>query len=375
MNDQTETVLMNIIRGSGLTGLCGMQLVRNRIIRPLLGVTRSEIESYLQQEGQTFITDSTNQDNAYTRNRLRNELIPYIQEHMNENVINRISDMAATVSEAEDYIKRQARQAWTQCIVCHNKGNDDCIETVSIRLSTFLELDVILQKYVVRMALEKLSGACKNIYKTHVEDVTALAQMQAGKRICLPYGLTAVRKYDEILITQNETTAGDKTIISGAAPVTCASGQVIAEIGLDSIPETGCCRLPVNRIVYTEKQGYVFVRNVTLEYVEMLAIWDKNDYTKYFDCDKMRHILCGCLTIRFRQNGDRIMIDSAGVSKKLKKEFIDRKIPCDDRDSVLLVAVGQEILWAAGVRRSEEYKVQNCSGKILKISVELQEEE
>ena len=137
-----------------------------------------------------------------------------------------------------------------------------------------------------------------------------------------------------------------------------------------------------DRIWLPQKESYSYVTIVVemLENVSKpLEISDNNIYTKYFDYDKIK----GNIEVRFRRDGDRIVISQDGILKKFKKELIDRKIPKEKRDSVLLLTVdqeetggsGNEILWAVGIRRSEAYLIDSRSVRILKISIELQEEE
>ena len=107
-NDQAETVLMNLVRGSSLRGICGIRPVRDNIIRPLLCVSRAQIEEYLTLQGLSYVTDSTNEELVYTRNKIRRELIPYLEKNLNPNAVQKLTELADSVLQAEEYIEQQA---------------------------------------------------------------------------------------------------------------------------------------------------------------------------------------------------------------------------------------------------------------------------
>ena len=104
MNDQAETVIMNMARGTSLKGIRGIVPVRDNICRPLLCITRQDIESWLVLRNQSFVTDVTNYDNDYTRNSIRNVLLPYMGEHINKNVVQNIAFMAQEVRAVENFV-------------------------------------------------------------------------------------------------------------------------------------------------------------------------------------------------------------------------------------------------------------------------------
>lgn len=360
-NDQAETVLMNLTRGSSLRGLCGIQPVRGRIIRPLLCVKRSEIEQYLRKRGIAYVTDSTNLAKEYTRNKIRNDLLPYMEEHLNGNVVERISDMAETVSEAESYIRQQADRLYQQCVVCDlDKG------MAVIHLNPFLQEASILQKYVIRQVMGRLTGGLKDVYRAHIEAVLSLCSMQTGKSVYVAYGLRAVRKYDEIVIGIGLS----KQEWNEKETETQEYVQIFDRKKLERIWQGEKYILPIESCVYLHDKKLSSHVRIVLEQGKMLENSKNNDYTKLFDYDKIKGNFC----VRFRRVSDCITISRDGSTKKLKKELVDRKVIQEVRNQVLLFACDERILWAVGIRRSEDYLVESSTKRILKISIELQED-
>lgn len=353
-NDQAETVLMNIVRGSSLKGLCGIQPVRGRIIRPLLCVKRSEIEKYLSLNNMSYVTDSTNSDNTYTRNKVRNELIPYIENNLNGSVVEQLSDMAELVSEAESYIEKQSEQLFDDSV-----SFDAEEKRAEIELSKFACEPEVLQKYVIRKSIGILAGGLKDVYRTHVEAVLSLCNMQTGRQVNVAYGIRAVKTYDFIVL--EKVTPGEQ-LSSSQHEDFCS---VIDRQALEKVMSGEKYEIfPPQKVYLHDKKGLYNIK-IVLERAENKEISRNNDYTKFFDYDRIKDNLC----IRYRMTSDYIVINRTGSSKTLKKELIDRKVLCDMRSKVLLLSAGKEILWAIGLRRSESCLVGSDTDRILKISV------
>lgn len=366
MDDQAETVLMHLIRGSSLNGMGGMAPVRGAVIRPLLCVTRGEIEDYLRLSGQAYMTDSTNQDNGYTRNRIRNELIPQIREQFNPNFTRQAAALAEDMRSVQQYLEAQA------CLLSQTAVSWEVLpegRSAQIALPAFSSAAPLVRRLVLQV-LTQLAGSPKHFYRKHIEAVIALREKDVGRILYLPCGLCAKRLYDAVILYAVTETAGEE---SGAeSPV--ADGPVfvpLSEIALK--PVTVLLGLRI-RTAY----GWVSVRAVRFELLSENALLhlkntefsEINDYTKYFDYDKMRDNLC----FRFRQAGDCITVRADGAARKLKKELIDRRIPQADRDRVLLLSSEQSVLWAVGIRRSEACRVDPATKRCMKISVIVQEE-
>lgn len=377
MDDQAETVLMNLFRGSGLKGMSGIAPVRDNIIRPLLCVSRQEIEGYLRELGQEYVTDSTNCENVYTRNRVRNELMPYIKDNVNSEAVRHLVEAAHQAREAQEYIDKCAEELLDKCSTMRN-------ESCSIDLSVFGDAPEVVKAQAVVKVLHMVSGNRKDWYRKHVDAVLDLEHMQVGKCVSLPYGMRAKKTYDSIEIECELCKLSAVEVTDGRqkpCEVTCGK-QMAYEAQGDIVPITiseieragGIYDLPVGREVY-DGTDLRMLRSVRLQVIDRILIDNsafdkKNVYTKCFDYDKIK----GTLVLRFRQEGDVITVCSDGKKRKLKKEFIDRKVPKDIRDSVILLTEEDKVLWAIGLRRGQDYLVEDVTKRVLIVSLEFQEE-
>lgn len=358
MDDQAETVLMHIIRGSGMAGLNGMRAVSGDIIRPLLCVTREEILSYLKDNGLSYVTDSTNLDNEYTRNMVRNCLIPSM-EKLNPQLKTALNNLAKDSSECWDYVQRQVDKAARRYLVkgdgiaricfdipgCYETGCEPVCEP-----ECELDCEPVILRELIKRAYCHVHGDIVNLYRYHIDAVCGLKDCNTGKRVNLPGQITAVRNHEGILICSDG-------YLADMARKQAAREQYVEIPLVDS--NQGCVELPEG--VYG---GFTTVKWRVLDKKEF-GNFENNDYTKYFDYD----IIKNNLVFRFRKTGDRCRIDKYGHEKRLKQELIDRKIPVSMRDTVLLLASDQKVYWAVGVRRFEEFYVTDKTDRILEISV------
>ena len=305
-DDNAETVLLNLFRGSGLKGLSGIRPVRDNIIRPLLCLTRNEIVEYLQERQISWCEDSTNSETLYARNRIRNELLPWVKEKINDRADEHILNMASLALQADEYFTRRA-----EMILSEGDG-------ISVDTGRFDSQPEILQSYLVREMVSAAAGSRKDISSKHIEAVCALKGPGGGTAVSLPYGLVAVRGYDRLRIQENKAL------------------QCRESIGI---------RLETK--VFPRKKGTEI---------------PKNQYTKWFDYDKIKDTL----SVRCRENGDYLMI-AGGRKKLLRRYFIDEKIPEADRASVPLLTEGNHVLWVIGLRISEYYKITEATRTILEV--------
>ena len=316
-DDQTETVLMNLFRGSGLRGFGGIRPVRKlsedlTLIRPLLDRSRQEIETYLIEEKEEWCEDSTNKELIYARNKVRNGLIPWIRENMNERAEEHILKTAAFASQADEYFLSQAE-----------KLLEDGLQN---QAASFVEMDTklfdsqpdIMKSYLIRALITKVTGSAKDISARHIDAITALDGPGGGTSVDLPYGLQAIRSYQKLIIRKENVEAEKQDIEKN--------------LHTKVFPWKKDMEIPQNR------------------------------YTKWFDYDKINDTL----SVRTREPGDYFMIGN-GRTKKLHRFFIDEKISEDLRDRILLLADGNHILWIIGYRISEYYKVTEATRNILEV--------
>lgn len=188
-NDNAETVLMNIMRGSGTTGLKGIEPKRDeKYIRPLIECTRSEIEEYCENEKLNPKIDKTNSENIYTRNKVRNMLIPFIEENFNPNIvasINRLSDLAKLENE---YIEKETKNSYEKVLIEQNLGNNikEKKNSVILDLKKFNSLDLVIKNRLMLYTIGKVLGSSQNIERVHIEDLVKLCGKNIGNKYLTP---------------------------------------------------------------------------------------------------------------------------------------------------------------------------------------------
>ena len=364
-NDVAETVLFNIARGSGIGGLSSLRPVRGPYIRPLLGVTRDEIDCFLAENGYTYVEDSSNGDMSYSRNRIRNEILPVFTQFVNSRTVDHLAGLSETSAKAADFLMTET----CRCISKYTRGPEkpgaagmysfpsedkEKNEGVLIFNELFAKESEILRELTVREAAGQVAGSLSDIDRRHVAAVLNLYERKEGKRICLPYNMEALRVGQGIFIRklpENEVPAGLRPDHS-LRRIDERTGQKGENVPvLLKIPgvtvERGICF----RCVLEPNRGEPIPQNM---------------YTKWFDYDKIK----GILGIRRRKQGDYIVINPSGNRKKFSDFLIDRKIPRTRRDEIPLVCAGSEVLWAPGIRSGESCRVDKETETILKISAE-----
>lgn len=313
-NDNVETLLWNLCRGTGIRGLGGIAPVNDVWIRPLLCVKRREIESYLKKRGISYCTDTTNADRRYMRNRIRMDVIPYLEDCVNTESVSHMGKTMERMYELEQYILEEVGQYKESCTGWKNGRR-------IIRQTEYTKIPKALRDNVLHEILCETAGRRKDIEEVHVQMLRDLFTKQVGKRIDLPYGVTAIRTYEGVRFEKN-------------IPEASYAGD---ENELFSIR------------VFDREPG-----NVT---------FPEKIYTKWFDYD----IIKNTVKIRHRIAGDSIVINRYGGRKKLKQYFTDQKIPQEDRDKIWIAADGDEVLWIVGDRQSQKYQITEKTTKILEI--------
>ena len=183
LNDNAETVLMHLMRGSGISGLCGIKAsVEGRIIRPLIKCERTEIEQYCKEKNLDPKFDKSNNDNTYTRNKIRNELIPYIQNNINPNIIQTLSRLSELVIEEEKFMEKTILKNYTNIMI-----NEDLLKgEIILDLRKFNELERVIKSRIILLAVQKIFGNTKHIEKKHIEDIIKLCGNNIGNKFLTP---------------------------------------------------------------------------------------------------------------------------------------------------------------------------------------------
>jgi|LSQX01.3.fsa_nt_gb tRNA(Ile)-lysidine synthase len=340
-NDNAETVLFNLFRGSAVRGLTGMDSIITMktdagsvtIIRPLLSITREEIESYLVEHNLPYKNDSTNFSDQYTRNKIRNKVLGYAKDQINTNVVENINNAADHLRETFGFIENCICERYQAIVNKEDMSYEYFIHELEHE-------DIVIRKGIIRRILGELAGSLRDIEAKHVESILALGKKQVGKMINLPHGMIAIKKYYSIkLFIASDSNEQDLC-------------NYETNVALD---------LKIPGRTETEQEG-LYIEADVLNY-EKNTPFPKNSCMKWFDYDKIENTL----KLRTRKSGDYLQIDSQGGRKKLKDYFIDLKIPKEERDKLLLVADGSHILWIIGYgnRISEGYKISDSTKRVL----------
>ena len=180
-NDNAETVIMNLLRGSAISGLKGIEPKREeKYIRPLIDCERSQIEKYCEENNLNPRIDESNFENEYTRNKIRNICIPYIKKEFNPNIINTIKRLSETVSEEENYMQEQTIKAYNNLIISESK------EEIELNLKEFIKQEKVIKRRLVLYTITKLQGNCLGIQKVNIEDIVDMCDKNIGNKYIMP---------------------------------------------------------------------------------------------------------------------------------------------------------------------------------------------
>lgn len=329
-NDRVETMLFHMVRGTGLKGLSGIPAVRGRIIRPLLAVSRSQIDAYLQEKQIHYYTDETNLSCDYTRNYIRHQVVPAL-EQVNDRAVEHMAELADRANTYWQYVEHQAEEWETKCVCALPHGE-------KLIWQENPEQELVLEHLLYRM-MTRVAGSAKDLEQQHVEKLRELLTKPVGKRLSLPYGMAAVREEEGIILwDRKHNELDDKNEEKPHREY---------RVGIPGVTELG-------------ETGRVICR--ILDYTEDMEI-SKKLYTKMLDYDKIYDTLC----IRTPREGDYFMMNQQGGHKRLSRFFIDQKVPADKRASTLVLAQGSQILWILGMRISEDMKITSSTRRVLRI--------
>ena len=304
--DQAETLLMRLCRGTGLTGLVGMAPVRENICRPLLFCSREEIEEYCKEHGLAWREDASNQEEKYTRNKLRLKVLPVLEE-VNPKAVEHISETAELLALDEDFLEQQASACYEDAKMDAPAGE------VHLNRTKLQELHPAMKKRVLRKAMAEFLSA--DVSQVQIQALEDLLENETGKSRDFLGGIRVENQYDSMVFSLEK----EKT-------------------------EGYCYVLPVGEEIFVSEKNMTVMAWLSEKYEV-----DSED-TKCFDFDKVS----GKLFCRTRKPGDLIALKNG--RKKIKDLFIDEKVPRSERDILPLITVGEEVLWAKGLRVSENFR-------------------
>ncbi|HDR16449.1 MAG TPA: tRNA lysidine(34) synthetase TilS [Desulfobacteraceae bacterium] len=326
IDDQAETVIMRLLRGSGCSGLAAIPPVRGKfIIRPMIRISREEVEAYLAARGLDYMLDSSNTGTRYLRNRIRSELMPLLKKYQ-PRLVERLANTADII-----------------------RGDDECLESMAVSwidrhgllhqtrqqipISRWRQLHPALRMRVLREFINK-AGSLRKIDTRHLKAIERLAASSSPQGVInLPGGMTAQRSYDKLLITR-ETFQQNPFRYEIKGPGTFVITDIGLKIDIQEQPRAGPPAETPNQAD--------------------------------FDMD----ILSFPLVLRSFRSGDRFVPLGMQGSKKVKAFFIDIKLPSPERATTPILTSGGRIAWVCGFRLDERFKINENTKRKLRISIE-----
>jgi tRNA(Ile)-lysidine synthase len=324
LNDNAETMIFNFIRGSGVSGLRGIPVKRDKIIRPLLSVTKEEILDFLKQEKISYCLDSTNLELDYTRNFIRNKIIPLLLE-LNPNLFETLSITSQLLILLEKYI--QAEESKFEKIFVSKKTE----KVLRIKIEENIDYKNYLIMDLIRKKVESQFNLKIGFEKT--KELVNLVKQDKGTMININENLYAIREASAILI--------------------------LPEPEYEEVNFT---------VTYDSKlqkyYGSYFEFKLSVAPVKEAKLSD-NPMVEFFDADKIKHKL----VLRNWKPGDKLVPLGMKYSKKVSDLLTDAKIPSILRKQILVLCDGPDIIWVVGVRLAEKYKVTSETKKVIKARI------
>ena len=301
-------------------------------------MTCNDVDDYVKTRNLGYRTDITNFEEEYTRNKIRLNVLPYMEKNINPKVIEHIINLGELVRYSEDFMERYADNIYSRVVI---KKAFAETEEYLIDVNLLKVEDSIIQQKVIRKVIFALIGQLKDITRQHIDCILLLADNQVGKKIELPYGIVCEKNYDCLSLYIGKS---HYQSIEDMADLLYEEVEFGKEYYVDSI-----------------RKHIIFE---IIDYDKSMEI-PKSDYTKWFDYDRID----GNIVLRNRKIGDTIKTKEIGGTKKLKDLMIDLKIYRGMRDGIPVVAFGSKVLWLVGYRSSEGYKVSESTNKVLQIRV------
>ena len=322
-DDRAETVLLNILRGTGVKGLAAMRPVNGNIVRPLIDASRVDVEAYLLEHGLTFRTDASNLDTSYTRNRIRRELLPLLESDYNASIREALLRLAGIATEQEDLMEQVVETARHHCAL--GSGLDTELLT---------DLSPALQAEIIRSEIQRHKGDLKDVGFEQVRRIINALNTGEDFAITLPSGrVYAVRKSSELSFTSKQ--------------------EQPRRLSFD-------CAVRLPGITHVPQAGIV----LRAELVEVPSDLKTSPDVALIDI----HSIAGALRARNVRPGDRITPLGMQSSKKLQDVFVDAKVSRSERARSVVLTDDEKIVWVVGVAFSEEAKVSPRTKRVLRLT-------
>ena len=343
LDDQAETILHRILRGTGLRGLKGMAPIRviSRkhelfVVRPLIELERFEIETYLRERGTAYKTDLTNFDTSHTRNKIRHKLFPMLESEFNPRVKMALVKLGQTSGSFYLLLREIANEVYENTRMISGEGE------VCLSVEEFSRLPPAIQTLIIDRAVKTVLGRVPQLnFEHYLEIISLCGEHGFQKAIRLPRGLEARREGYVLKIAHPRPP--QPAIKFAHRKLKVPGRTIIKKLNLEIDTE-----VQEGKIVAFKD----FIRNK--DYTEEVIDYEKLD---------------GPLTLRLRKGGDHFVPLGSRGSTKLKKFFIDNKVPKAVRDRVPILTDGKRIVWVVGYRIGDEVKITDATRKVLKMKV------
>ncbi len=315
LNDNAETLLLNLVRGAGSKGACGIPPVRDNIIRPLIETDRKSIESYCEENNLSYVTDSTNLECEYSRNKIRIKVLPTLCE-INQNAVGALSGFASRMREQEAFLESVVNEKYAQCV-----KNSVLYE------AEFSALDIFLKKRIAGRFLSELSHG--EVESKHIDDF--LRFVGSGKTLVTASATEIVSRDGKIFKKPEQ------------------AEQVSVDFSLDdkkvNLP---FCEISIERCDTKDLQNL-----------------NKDMLDNLIDCDKISNTLI----LRSRKDGDKFTFSKRRVTKTVKKLFNEDKIPPEVRNRMIILDSDGEVVWLRGYGTNKKFRIGADTKKAIKLNI------
>lgn len=330
-NDQAETILANFLRGAGISGLSGIPVRRGPFIRPLLWASREEILRYAGERKLDFNEDTSNADVGYRRNRIRHELLPYLEKHFNPEIVEHTSQLGAVFSEVESFLIAKARESAENCILLQNQSK------IILDIGKFSKYFNIVKKYILRDFLQKMGVESSYLtFKMYETLLSLVSKGTKGRKIPITPDVTILVDHAGLVI---QKTQPFQNILLSIEP---GQKYTLEEYGIHFL----------SRFSSDPREFHRFTDNPTVEWVDWNLLRGKQ------------------LSLRPWRQGDRFFPLGLGGQKKISDFLIDEKIPFHERKQVLVFTANGEIVWVCGFRLDNRFRVTKATKRSLELIID-----
>ena len=332
-DDQVETFLMRLLKGAGPHGLSGIPPVRDKIIRPLIELTREEVIGFLSEKGIRYRIDSSNLSKVYLRNKIRLDLIPYLAKEYNPNIMSTLMRNLTILRDEDTFLDEYIQRLYPEMVIRRTE------ESIILDAARLASLALPVQRRILRHAVESIAGEDAGALSfRHIEDSLSLLDKDTSGEIHLPHDLRVRREGETLSVCLRPCTLQPPPY-----------SYDIAIPGDTLIPEAG---MTISAVIL---DGPSYDKEVE----------GKKPYRVCFDMDKFSLPL----VVRSRRPGDHFCPRGmGGKRKKIKEYFIDLKVLRKEREIIPVLASAEGILWIIGHRTDERFKASPSAEKILQVT-------